>query len=139
MSETIFVGHEPNTYKAYKTVGGWAIMFLDTNGNTRNVDGGKVYPNRQNAYARVRRLNHPIAHALKKTGVCEAYWDGKTISAREDENERLEDVVVLSISEGAMPPYFQQDFASVEEVERYILNETAFPLYIDWRKVDPEQ
>ena len=132
MADTIFVGHQPNTYKAYKTIGGWGVMFLDDNGNTRNADGGKIHANRQNAYARVKRLNHPIAHKIKKTGVVEAYYDGYTVSVREDEDEK---VYTLSIGKEGMPPHYQQDFKAVEEAEAEIRDHSHIPLYIDWRAV----
>lgn len=132
---TIFVNHTPNTYKAYKTIGGWTIMFLDDQGNTRNVDGGKIYPNRQNAYARVKRLNHPIAHKIGKTGVVEAYYNGYTVSVREDENEACQDIYVLSIGKEGMPPHYQRDFATVEEAEVEIRDHSHIPLYIDWKPV----
>jgi hypothetical protein len=78
---TIFVGHKPGTYKPYNTIGGWAVMYLDENGNSRNVDGGKVYPHRQNAYNRSKVLNESISDGtfhwfyvdLKKDGSCGAY------------------------------------------------------------------
>lgn len=57
MAGTIFVDHQPGTYKVYKTVGGWSILFLDLQGNSRNIDGNHVYPSRQNAYARCKKLN----------------------------------------------------------------------------------
>jgi len=60
MSDTIFVDHQPGTYKVYKTVGGWSLMFLDVQGNSRPVDGDKVYPSRQNAYRRCKQLNQNI-------------------------------------------------------------------------------
>ena len=60
MAETIFVGDEPGTYKAYKTIGGWKLMFLDENGNSRGVDGDKLYPSRQNAYKRSKKLNDSL-------------------------------------------------------------------------------
>lgn len=60
MTETTFVDHEPGTYKVYKTIGGWALMFLDENGNSRNVDGSKVYKHRQNAHRRCKQLNDAI-------------------------------------------------------------------------------
>lgn len=138
MAETIFVNHTPNTYKAYKTVGGWSIMFLDDKGNTRNVDGGKVYPSRQNAYARVRRLNHPIQHAIKKTGCCEALWDRYTLVVRENEVDNR-DVCTLYVKVGDMPPHFEQDFDSVEDVEKHLREDSQFSLYLDWHKVDFEE
>lgn len=139
MTETIFVNHTPDTYKAYKTIGGWGITFLDRNGQSRQVDGGKVYPNRQNAYARVKSLNHPIEKALNKTGKCEAYWDGKEIVVREDENEDMDRVFNLSISNGAMPPYYSQDFKTVEEAEIEIRDNSHIPLYIDWKAVKDDE
>lgn len=57
MAETIFVGHTPGTYKVYNTIGGWSIMYLQLDGNSRNVDGGKVYKHRQNAYRQCKHLN----------------------------------------------------------------------------------
>lgn len=61
MSDTIFVGHKPGTYKAYQTIGGWKIQFLDENGNIRSADGDKLYPSRQNAYYRAKILNESIS------------------------------------------------------------------------------
>lgn len=138
MTETIFVGHKPDTYKAYKTVGGWSIMFLDRNGNTRNADMSKVYPNRQNAYARVKRLNHPVQHAIKKTGCCEAYHDGYTIVVRENESG-YKTVYTLYVKVGDMPPHSEQDFDTVEQVEDEIRDRSAFPLYLDWKAVKMDE
>lgn len=81
MSETIFVGHKPGTYKPYKTVGGWKVMYLDEQGNSRPADGDKLYAHRQNAYARAKVLNESIGDGLmhwfyvdlKKDGSCGGY------------------------------------------------------------------
>jgi hypothetical protein len=144
MAETIFVNHIPNTYKAYHGLDnngkvGWYVMFLDSKGQSRPVDGGKIYPHRQNAYARVKRLNHPVKHAIKKTGACEAYYDGYTLSVCEGEDDETgKDVYTLSVQVGYMPPHFQQDFKTVEEAEEEIRDRSAMPLYLDWTSVDPE-
>jgi hypothetical protein len=73
MAETIFVGHQPGTYKVYKTIGGYAIMFLDHDGNSRNVDGNQIYEHRQNAYRRAKQLNQieRVQQGLKEV---EASW-----------------------------------------------------------------
>lgn len=135
---TIFVGHTPGTYKAYLAIGGWGVMFLDKDGNTRNADGGKIHKHRQNAYRRVDRLNHPIKHAIKKTGICEALWDRYTLVVRENENEDMQDVVTLYVKVGDMPPHSEQNFKTVEEIENYLRDESQFPLYLDWCKVETE-
>jgi hypothetical protein len=133
MADTIFVNHTPNTYKAYKTIGGWSIMFLDHQGNSRNVDGGKVYPNRQNAYARVKRLNHPIKHAIKKTGMCEADWDGYiALVIGEDEG------FSLHIQQGGMPPHYSKGFKTIEDVEVEMRDHSFFPVDVIWKAINPE-
>lgn len=138
-AETIYVGHMPNTYKAYKTIGGWVINFLDRENNLRPADGGKIYKSSTNAYTRVARLNHPIRHALKKkTGICEAWWDRYTLVVREDENERFEAVFNLSISVEAMPPHYSQDFPTVDAVEEELRERSQMPLYLDWTAVKTE-
>ena len=44
-------------YRAQKTVGGWVVIFVNEDRSTRNVDGGKLHKNRQNAYKKAKRLN----------------------------------------------------------------------------------
>ena len=65
MSTTIFVNHATGTYKAYYGLGsngksGWYVMFLDERGNSRTIDGGKIYNHRANAYRRAKFLNDSI-------------------------------------------------------------------------------
>jgi hypothetical protein len=48
---------EPGKYRAQKTVGGWVVIFVNEDRSTRNVDGGKLHKNRQNAYKKAKRLN----------------------------------------------------------------------------------
>lgn len=138
MADTIFVGHKPGTYEHYKTIGGWGVMFLDKDGNTRNADGGKIYAKRQNAWARKDRLNHPIKYAIKKTGICEALWDRYTLVVRENEDEDGKDIVTLYAKIGDMPPHWERDFKTVEDVEAHLLDDSQFPLYLDWKKVETE-
>lgn len=133
MAETIFVNHIPNTYKAYKTIGGWSIMFLDGKGNTRNVDGGKIYPNRQNAYARVKRLNHPIAHAIKKTGMCEAYFDGYTATVCDENSDGSG--FSLNIQKEGMPSHYPKGFATIEDIETEMRDHSFFPVSVEWKAV----
>lgn len=59
MTDTIYT-QKPGKYHAQKTVGGWVVVFIDDRHNMRNVDGGKVHANRQNAYAKAKRLNKSL-------------------------------------------------------------------------------
>src|SRR5215469_9300202 len=56
MSETIYT-QEPGKYHVQKTVDGWVVVFISDRNTMRDVDGGKVHTNRQNAYAKAHRLN----------------------------------------------------------------------------------
>jgi hypothetical protein len=66
VATTYFVDHQAGTYKAYKTIGGWSIMFLDEKGNSRPADMGKVYKHRQGAYRRMRQLNEALGERIKQ-------------------------------------------------------------------------
>ncbi len=71
MAETLYPGHRPGTYKPYKTIGGWKVMYLDEHGNLRVADGDKLYPSRQNAYKCSKRLNDVVKATdamIKKDG-----------------------------------------------------------------------
>lgn len=136
MAETIFVEHDLDTFKAYyglvgnKT--GWYVMYLDKDGNSHQPEN-TVYPHKKNAYRRARQLNYPIKHAIKKTGLCEAYFDGYTAYAsQEDEGYSLK------ICKDGMPPHWSGDFATVDEIDAEMKNNSFFPRTVQWRSLDPE-
>lgn len=143
---TIYVDHKPGTHKAYcglspKGRSEWYVSYLDMNWNIHHTDG-RFYPQKKNAYRRANQLNHPIKHAIKKSpiGVCEAYRDGYTYVVRKDEDEEFNTVYTLSVSKGMMPPHWQRDFQSIEEVEEHLREEGKLHhedgrVYMDWRKV----
>lgn len=134
--------HEPETYRAYKLnpmSEKRVIWYMDAAGCLRPVDGMTVYESRQNAYAACKRLNHPLLHAMKSASCVEADWDRYTLSVREDEGEDGDDVYTLSICVCGMPPHFQQDFSTLEEIERYIAEQTAFPKFLAWRDAEEEE
>lgn len=56
MPETIFT-QEPGKYHIQNTAGGWVVVFIVDRNTMRQVDGGKIYPQRTNAYRRARQLN----------------------------------------------------------------------------------
>jgi len=141
MSTTTFVNHAPNTHKVYYGVGdngkvGYSIMFLDKDGNSRPAKGGKVYKHRQNANRDCEKLNHPIKHAIKKYGQCEAYHDGYTATVTDctDEGKGY----CLSIQVGQMPPHYSQNFKLIDEVELEMRDRSAFPVSVAWSTVKPE-
>lgn len=137
MSTTIFANHTPNTHKVYYGLGengksGWYIMFLDSQGNSRNAKGGKIYTHRQNAHRDCEKLNHPVKHVLSKAHAiaAEAYWDEKTLTVTPSDEG-----YTLSIQVGQMPPYYSQDFKTIEEAEEEIRDRSHFPLYLNWEAV----
>jgi hypothetical protein len=134
---TIYPDATPGTYKAYKTIGGWVVNFVEDRNTIRPTDGGRVHKNRQNAYARVERLNHPVKHALKKHGMAEAeYLDGYIANAQDEQGE-YGDQYSLTLRQGEMPPFETKFFASVEELEEYAKSELPQPL--TWRAIKPEE
>jgi hypothetical protein len=142
VTPTFYPGHKPNTHKIYNTVGrdgreAWTIEFLDTNGNLRNAKGGKIYKHRQNAQRDCTALNHPIKHAIKRYGQCEAYHDGYTATVTDctDEGEGYR----LSIQVGQMPPHFSQNFNTIEEAEEEMRDRSTFPVTVTWSSVKPEE
>lgn len=70
MARTIFVDHEPGTYKVYLTIGGYVVNFLDEKNNIRPTDGDTIYKYRQGAYRRCKQLNDNLKERLmdKKRG-----------------------------------------------------------------------
>src|SRR5258706_16269462 len=85
MNATINTG-KVNSYIVQKTVGGYVVAFLNADRSIRNVDGGKVHENRQNAYAKAKRLNDALKRALDKTGMAEAeYGSGDYIANAQKE------------------------------------------------------
>ena len=85
MPETMYVHHPRGTYKAYWGLGengksSWYVMFLDAQGNARDVDGNTRYDHRQNAYRRAKQLNDGIPadhdnwyYVDQKDGSCGQY------------------------------------------------------------------
>ncbi len=71
---------EPGKYHAQKTVGGWVVVFVNEDRSIRNVDGGKLHKNRQNAYVKAKYLNDAIPadhnnwyYVDQKDGSCGQY------------------------------------------------------------------
>lgn len=119
MPETIFLDHQPGTYKAYKTVGGWGILFLDEKNNSRPADGGKIYKHRQSAYRRCKQLNDSLPQTLetilRKTDVAWYEWDSYSVYVRDNTIEG--EGYNLSVCKEAMPPHVSEDWSTLEEVE----------------------
>lgn len=135
---TIYEAKHYPIYKAWQTVGGWVVVYLQDRYTMRNVDGGKVHKSRQNAYKKADRLNHPIKYALKKYGMAECYFDGNTAIVREDESyETGEKEYTLSLQEAAMPPYYVRTFNTLVEVETEI--ETSKFRGESWSALKPEE
>ena len=132
MNETIYT-QEPGKYHVQKTVGGYVVVFIENENTSRNVDGGKVHKNRQNAYKKADRLNHPIKYALKKTGMAAADFDGYTVGVNEEQEGYS-----LYIQKEAMPPHFSTECATLAEVEKE-MEESFFPKTVHWYKVNPEE
>lgn len=138
MTETIYVGHKPGIYKPYKTIGGWVVNYLDSTNTLRGVDGGKLYPHRQNAYARSKKLNTSLERALEKTGMAEAtYYGGEYIANVEDDQGEFGDQFTLTFRKGEMPPFETKFFSSLEELKDYVFQTINQPL--SWHKVTPEE
>jgi len=122
MPETIFVNHEPGTYKAYKTIGGWGVLFLDQNNNSRPADGGKIYKHRQSAYRRCKQLNDSLPQTLeailRKADVAWYEWDSYSVYVRDwtIEGEGYN----VAICKEAMPPHVCESRATVEEIESFL-------------------
>jgi hypothetical protein len=57
---TIYPAKHYPIYKVWQTVGGWVVVFIEDHYNYRDIDGGKVHKNRQNAYAKAKRLNKTL-------------------------------------------------------------------------------
>ena len=75
MNETIYT-QEPGKYHVQKTVGGYVVVFIEDEHTMRQVDGGKVYPSRQNAYAAAKRLNSNKTWLVQRVS-----YDGKEVWA----------------------------------------------------------
>lgn len=120
--QTIFVNHEPGTYKAYKTIGGWTIMFLDENNNSRPADGSKVYKHRQNAYARAKQLNErlpkTLSTILSKAQCADYDWDGYYVYVTDETVEG--NGYSIAIAKEALPPYRTEYRGTIEEIEQFL-------------------
>lgn len=79
-----------------------------------------------------------LIEAIDASGIAEANFDNYTVVVREEENERAQTALSVSISRGGMPPHFQRDFSTVEEAETYLANETFLPVALEWEPVDGE-
>lgn len=66
VSETIYP-QTPGRYHVWQTVGGWVVVFIEDRHHMRNVDGGRVYPYRQGAYRRCKKLNDALPQEKKFT------------------------------------------------------------------------
>lgn len=64
MPETIYT-QTPGRYHVQQTIGGWVVVFIEDRHNLRNVDGGRVYPYRQGAYRRCKKLNDTLPQEKK--------------------------------------------------------------------------
>lgn len=136
MSETIYT-QKPGKYHAQQTVGGWVVVYIQDEHTARNVDGGKVHKNRQNAYAKAKRLNDRLKHILEQGYVAEAYFGGYTAGVSEEETEEGTGYR-LFIQKEMMPPHFSKNCATLEEVEQE-MRDSFFPQPIAWHKVKPEE
>jgi hypothetical protein len=132
MTDTIYT-QEPGKYHVWKTVGGWKVVFIVDRHNFRDVDGGTLHANRQNAYAKAKRLNDRLKRIMQKTGMAEAYFDGYTAGVNEEQEGYR-----LYIQKEGMPPHFSKEFATLAEVEQE-MRDSFFPQPINWYKVKPEE
>lgn len=80
MADTFYPAEYYPIYKAWKTIGGWVVVYLQDSTTMRNVDGGKLHKSRQNAYAKARRLNDSIPDSRnhwyyvdQRDGTCGGY------------------------------------------------------------------
>lgn len=146
MTATTYYAGTPGTYKVWLTPEGWAVVYLIS--DTEYRDTGKIYASRNSASSAASRLNHPVRNAVKKTGICEGYWDGYTLVVAETESDcgmyddgeswETKGGYTLYIKVGDMPSHFSKTFDTVEEVETYINRESAFPLNCGWHSVEGE-
>lgn len=140
MNATINTG-KVNSYIVQKTVGGYVVAFLNADRSIRNVDGGKVHENRQNAYAKAKRLNDALKRALAKTGMAEAEYSGGYIANAQAESGFDADdqpyEYTLTFRDGEMPPFETKFFGTFDELEQYTKN--VLPQPLNWHKVVPEQ
>lgn len=123
MNETIYPAKYYPIYKAWKTVGGWIVVYLADRYTMRNVDGGKVHKSRQHAYAKAKRLNDglpkPLAEILQKADTAWYEWDSYNVYVGESANPE-EPGYDVSICKEAMPPHVYRTFATLDEVEAYM-------------------
>ncbi|SRR6266705_635479 len=138
MSTTIFVNHQPGTYKAYQTVGGWSIMFLGEDGNSRPADYGKVYKHRQNAHRRVRQLNGIVT-------LQQAIGESEYSTARTEYNNMytvvdgslLDGTYTIKTGVQGMPANEHQEVSSIEAAVKVIQEKGL--LDQDWEPVGEDE
>ncbi|SRR6266568_1464623 len=123
MAETIYPAPYYPIYKPYKTIGGWVVYYLSDRYTMRNVDGGKLHKNRQNAYAKAKRLNkslpQPLDTVLHGADVAEYEFDNYIIAVG-DRSYKGEEGYNLTVAKEALPPHINKDFNTLEEVEEYL-------------------
>ena len=132
--QTINIG-PANKYTVQKTIGGYVVVWLRIDREISTVDGGKVYPQRKQAYARARRLNTLLSQRIAKYGCVEAYFDGYIATVCEND---LEGGYDLSVQIFGMPAHYHKHCDTVEEVAHEMNTKCFFPLPVDWKAVKPE-
>lgn len=67
--QTYFPGHEPGTYRPYKTIGGWVISYLDHNNEIHPASSREEpYKHRQSAARRAKQLNDELNEKKRRPG-----------------------------------------------------------------------
>ena len=80
-------------------------------------------------------MENTLREALKATGIAEAYGANFVASVRDEEGQSGEKFL-LSLSIGAMPPYFSKEYDSPEAIEAELNKQEETPLI--WSSVEPE-
>lgn len=66
----------------------------------------------------------------------QAYWDSKTYTIRDDENENMQDTLVLTIQNGEMPPFSTNEFTTRADLLNF-LNENGLS-HLTWDEIEGE-
>lgn len=68
----------------------------------------------------------------------QAYWDSKTYTIREDENnETAEDTLVLTVQSGGMPPFSTDEFSTMADLLNH-LNQNGMS-HLVWDEIEEEE
>lgn len=67
----------------------------------------------------------------------QAYWDGKTYTIRDDENEEMQDTFVLTIQQGEMPPFSTNEFTTRADLLNFI-SENGMS-HLKWDEIEEEE